>query len=423
MPLPQVDPMSEPDTYTGCRGSVNTSITVAPGNDMAIVFCPYSQSPIVTCAYNPSNLFVTTKSMIDNNNWASDITAPNQGGALNFTPSGVGWVGGTDPRTMISGAGGPHYNDYDPLDANPTAERPVRAQFMGGKFSVSISAAYNTVGTVTVLDSKSFPTLLGSKLPASDMYGDRATFVNVPSQSSFLKIYNPQQLLNAVGSVWQSAGHVGSIIGGGPDATIHANGLLPPDGQKWATWSGAFQADGPFGSGYCGNAAAYNWYSCIAQGYPVVLVQSPGGGGPIVINIQAQFSYNVTVPTAGVGAVTVLAQTSPTLEPFSAPVNKIHAVVAPHNSRERSHLHHRVATAVRTSEAGLPVSPDMVTGVDKVVIQTASHVPSVGARLLNGLSAFAHGVMDRAGGVLSDVANVAIDGGLSYLASAAMAAL
>lgn len=385
MPLPQVDAMTNPDTYTGAVGTVSYIVQVPPGQNYAFVLCPYSQYPIAVCRYNPSERLVNSISMDDNIAWANDPTAP-QNGAGTYAPFGIPFTDSLDPRTMVSGAQGPHFNDFDPTDATPTAAKPVRAQFMGGQFSVECDAAYNATGVVVVLDSKSFPTTWGSKVASADMHGDEPTFVNTPNESSYLKLYN-SPLFGGVGLNYQGSGVNKSLIGGGPAASVHIGGILPPDGQKWAVWSGAFTGAGP-GSGYAGNAAAFNWYSCMAQGFPLMLVGTSAGGGPVNVTIRGRFAYNVTLPTTGTGAVSVLAQRSPTLMPHTSPVSKIHAVIQPHHGKDESTYQHRIQTASRTDQAGLPITPQMISDLKEIQVGTARHVESAGSQIWHSVTQF-----------------------------------
>lgn len=372
VPLPAMSAGKQPRAYMPCKGTISMTASIGPGATLVIGFNPYSRHPI--CG-------VYDLGAIDDHgtNWRQDYTVLSDasGPLQGFLTD---WVGVTDPRTLVSGYEGNYVDEFDPADGNAPL---ILQQFMGGAFNCSITAGFNTTGRVGIVDSKSFPTLYGTKLTPVDTVNENSDglqgsgYVNLPDTedafqwfrpNDYFKTAAPSDVLNAVQNTM--------IVGGSETSSTHVAFNLVPEGTRWAAWCGHYVPGVAAGcNATIGGVPAYNWTAYAESGMPLLLIANDGVGAssPITLRYTAQLFYNVHIPTFGGKAVPVLAAAAPVTRPHPADATSIHSVpMLSHTSTAHATQLH-VAHSINSSRnSGLEDAHMYITAPPIVAPCTAS---------------------------------------------------
>lgn len=412
VPLPLFSPGKAPFSYMACSGTVNSTVNVNSGTAAVMVVTPYAQSPLTV--FTNISLSDPLLAVTELGDFADYDTWP-----VRFTPVGTPWVGTVDPRTLVSGQEGPRNNDIGLSPKNATI---CLQQFMGGRIEVSTSATITTNGTVSIIDSKSYPTMYGAKLPpynssktesaaAGYLPGEYAQ----PDQEDMLRYYTPTFLVDMPISTLASSVRTVQLVGASNQSTVHCPFLVPPDGQMWVPWSGYNNYESTPGSGadngnsLIGGVPDYNILPVVSMGYPTYIVVN-AGSTTMSINVSAEFFYNVQIPTTGAGAVPVLAAHAPVSKPHTSSVSQIHVVPVLHHQHEAAHQAHVSETANATTKAGLHTEEKDVKGVDPIQPSPAQAKPSAGKVIGNAVDKTLAAAGNFVLGGISNLADKAVSG-------------
>lgn len=486
VPRPAFTPGKPGFSYLPSKGSVSYTITVPPQSTAAIFASPQCGSPFMVMTYaagdynKPLLVLQGTNTAISMDQMGLAFTEQARGSTMFTYAQSVQylrWTGGEDPRTMVSGNRGSEYlidNPAEPPDlANVNdSSRMVLSQFMGGRVHVSVSSSFNTLGQLACLDSKSFATSYGVKLPFTTAYSVDAGTVyhcyngNVvtpstenslvePSRDDFVRLYPSNLIIAPTGSAGAlatgppvsfeglfSAARRISVMGGSSSSTGHCKMNLPPDGQGWFGWASLSAANpplptpGPFGpppGGYdaaawsatIGSAPAFNPIFYASLGQPVWLVRNDGSSsnGPLQCTINAEYFYNTQVPTNG--PTSVLNRTAVVATPHApetATINSVATLAHDPREAEKSHVIESHSASVQTRQVPKhpavcvqPVAPSVSS-----LVPAAAHDPVSTLEKLSGFggSHSSPSLFDKVGKVVGDLASdplEAITGALSFL--------
>jgi hypothetical protein len=314
---------------------VSSSFQIAPGEVLVAVVTPYYSTPLTVFAGLPSG-----SNMLQ----ASDLVttdSPEYLREYNNALSSPPWIGSTDPRTLVSQYKGPDFTET----GTPTSRFVASQQFMGGRVVFTSTSTITSAARVSVLDSKSYPTLYGSKLPFFNTIGvTNGAITNpvaIPDQEDAMRWYHPEFMINQTFQQIMSSCRTKPIVGGSTNSTVHCPFLVPPDGQMWVPWTGLYSAGGGTseGNSVIGGVPSHNIWATYAMGYPVYMVENQGSTN-ISIAVDAEFAYNVSVPTSGDYAVPLLATRAPVTQPHNSNVAKIHSVPVLHHLLDSAHSMH-----------------------------------------------------------------------------------
>lgn len=409
VPIPLFSPGKAPFSYMACSGTVNVTLNVNSGTSAIMIVTPYAQYPLSVFtninSFDPILATADVGDYADKNGWPS-----------RFTPVGTPWVGSTDPRTLVSGQLGPINND---MGLTPGNKLPMLQQFMGGRLDVSTSATITTNGTVSIIDSKSYPTMYGAKLPpyntsvtTSAIPGFAPGDYTQPDQEDMLRYYTPMFLVDVAISTLASSVRTTQLVGASNQSTVHCPFLIPPDGQMWVPWSGYRNQATPDienGNSLIGGVPYQNILAAISMGYPTYIVVN-NGSTSMSINVAGEFFYNCQIPTTGLNSIPVLAAHAPVSKPHTSSVAQIHSVPVLHHDHTQAHDQHRSETAVATTAAGLNTKSVDVKGVEPIHPAPAQAKPSAGKVVGNAVDK----VLETAGhvvlGGLSTLADKAVSG-------------
>lgn len=345
VPLPAQGADKQPRSFMPCKGTMSGQISLAAGQTVLLALNPYAQSPIAAALNLPTvgtNVGGTTH----------DFAVWSYGNGSTITVEEGTWIGGVDPRTMISGFDGPYSQEVDPTAFGTQ----ILQQFMGGSFNCTATAGWDTNGRIAVIDSKSYPSFWGTKMSPYTTVGSSRIlpaddYINVPDAedtfqnfrpSGYALVATPEQLLAFVQNT--------SIVGGSDVSAAHLNFTLVPEGTRWAPWNGAFN-DGvalptaTWNNATIGAVPARNWDSFLSSGMQLVMLTNDGTGSPITLRYKAQFFYNVHIPTEGPKAIPVLAAIAPVTRPHVTDATAIHSVPT------FSHMHVAHAGALHVKAA------------------------------------------------------------------------
>lgn len=411
VPLPLFSPGKAPFSYMACSGSINTTVNVNSGNVAVMIVTPYAQFPItVFTNISPADPLLANTDIgdfEDHSLWPA-----------RFTPVGTPWVGSTDPRTLVSGQQGPFGTD---INADPLYSTCCLQQFMGGRLDVSTSATITTNGTVSVIDSKSYPTMYGAKLPP---YNSSKTVSAIPGylpgeyaqpdQEDMLRYYTPTFMVDMALSSLAGSVRTTQLVGASNQSTVHCPFLVPPDGQMWVPWSGYRYIPAPgnpesIGNALIGGVPYNNVLAAVSMGYPTYIVYNAGSTS-MSINVAGEFFYNVQIPTTGVGAVPVLAAHAPVSKPHTSSVSQIHAVPVLHHQPEVAHSSHVSETAIATTKAGLHTEAKDVKGVEPIHPAPAQAKPSAGKVIGNAVDKTLEAAGNFVLGGITNLADKAVSG-------------
>lgn len=428
VPKPAFTPGKPGFSYLPSRGSVSITLTVPPQTTTIVFASPQCGSPFMSVnvpasAYNTQLFFSpSTATPITRTEMATafvDMTPAQSnifftaGVTVNFIP----WVGGIDPRTMVSGNEGPeaYYRSGGSIipDLKDTSDTTkfVLSQFMGGRVHIDTASAFNTLGQIAVFDTKSFPTLFGVKLPFTTAYtydtndsvvmstgvvtSSGINSVVEPSRDDFVRLYPPDIWVSPAGGIgtpytfegaFQTARRL-NVMGGSTSSSGHCRMNLPPDGQNWFGWTsiGPYApvsgASGYINSASIGSAPAFNplFYACLGQ--PCWFVRNDGsaGNGNMQVSLNAELFYNTQIPTNG--SASVLNQTAVVATPHAPETALLHSTATlAHSPREaeESHLAESHASAASTQQ--LPSHPAVKVGAIapsvSALVPAAAHHPA-----------------------------------------------
>lgn len=387
VPLPEQSPDKPPRSYLPSSGTCHSTITIQPQSAAVLYFNPNSVAPFAINTFTEpdfntkklySGLAVATDSAHygDYASW-TNLSSPDAGagGAIYF-------VGNTDPRALVNGEPGNFANSL--AEASPGSL--LYQQYMGGRMQLQATAGWNTQCGITFFDSRSYPTLFGSKLtPFSTigfLNGAAAPPVNLPDAEDTFQWFDPQPLkdksINEVLALAQRS----NITGGSTKSSAYVACNLPPEGCRWCPWTGNYNnAAGALNNASIGNVPARNFLAYLSSGYPFVIMHNFGAAGssPLLVELRSKLYYCSHVPTTGGAAVPALAHLAHQTRPHAAGTESIRSVPIIHNE---SHAHASDATlkaSIAASERdGLKDAKLYITHPPEIPIETAKICPSAG---------------------------------------------
>lgn len=368
IPLPVQSPDKQPRSFLAAHGYVDAAFKLSSDEYAVVALNPYTSYPVCYCITDKNSRFqwpVAATRYADHNSSGGnqmqwENTSPLTNGTLPAPPGSVlspiptrafdlPWVGMRDPRELVSGVRGNLWND---TTITAPGELTLQ-QFMGGNVNVSVTSAWGGAGRFAIIDSKSYPALYGTKVSPITTVGYEngettatLTPINVPDAEDTFQWFPPSQTssFNFFNySIHDLMGLVQNktVTGSTDDATMHAHYNLPPEGTRWAPWSGAFNINtGGYNNATLGGVPARNMCAFLAAGYPLVIVSNDqeiaeGVGvsqmtSPITVRIRAYLAYNVHVPTTGDRANPVLAEIAPVTPPHAASTSSIRSIPTIH---------------------------------------------------------------------------------------------
>lgn len=416
VPKPLFSPGKASFSYLPTKGTVKSTFIVAAGQNAVVILCPQYVKPVVVLnmlgsgdmIWPGGTPFALGPAVTgDNSSWPQPNTL------------GVPWIGTTDPRTLVNsqpGQEGPPDDTYE--DAG---SQVLLQQFMGGRIHFKATSSYNGAAIVSVVDSKSLPTMYGSKLPPTNTHGqlDGSGVVcpSAPDAEDCMRWFVVEDsVAQLTVAQWTQAAENLPFVGAGDTSSAHLSMNIGPEGQMWMPWSNNYSAG--VGASSVGNAAiggipARQPAALLALGYGFIVINNSNSSGSVSCSLAGEFSYNVAIPTRGTGAIPALAQRAPVTEAHTAMVTQLHSVAVLHHDEKAATVHHAQASATASIDAGvslpkrafippLPVAP----ATAKVAVGAGENLhPASGGPLGDVV----HTVADVAGKVLSPVADVVGD--------------
>lgn len=366
---------------------------------------PYAQYPAVYISTTEDATFSWPPTKQRLSDWAPSATASNvwatgpgiENTTLPVQNSGyplaidVKWVGARDPRTMISGFAGPYLKEtgliQDPGDI-------CLQQFMGGRVEATITASLNAQGRVAIIDSKSYPSLYGTKVSPYATVGWENSNTTAgldplatPDEEDCFQWF-PPNTDSLTGFFALSVSDLMSLVqntiitGATDEATTHAHFNIPPEGTRWAPWQGNYNSSVPDGynNATVGGVPARNLCAFLAAGYPLLIISNDADpsatNATIAVKHSAYLAYNVHVPTTGPKANPVLAETAPITPPHAASTSAIRSVPALHNDAEGSKTKHYKESVEASQRHGLNGAAVYIKKPDPVVPRVSSKATS-----------------------------------------------